>query len=94
MVPLSPRAGGARTEDLRALSQQNVSMDTATFKTLQREAVLVRLRGGATRRGAGPQRTGRDHTERGGATQRGAGPEAGAAGQPNRKGRGRKTVRP
>uniref|UniRef100_A0A8C0K4W0 Mesothelin n=1 Tax=Canis lupus dingo TaxID=286419 RepID=A0A8C0K4W0_CANLU len=37
---IKPYLGGARTEDLRALSQQNVSMDTATFKTLQREAVL------------------------------------------------------
>ncbi|XP_011817841.1 PREDICTED: mesothelin isoform X1 [Colobus angolensis palliatus] len=32
--------GGASTEDLKALSQQNVSMDLATFMKLRREAVL------------------------------------------------------
>lgn len=32
--------GGAPTEDLKALSQQNVSMDLATFMKLRREAVL------------------------------------------------------
>lgn len=34
-------AGGASAEDLRALSQQNVSMDLATFKKLQMDALLV-----------------------------------------------------
>lgn len=60
---LSPRAGGAPTEDLRALSRQRVNMDMATFKTLQTEAVLVGLGagpswggGGAGGRGAGPGR--------------------------------------
>lgn len=40
------RAGGAPTEDLKALSQQNVSMDLATFMKLRREAVLVGRAGG------------------------------------------------
>ncbi|KAK2097208.1 hypothetical protein P7K49_022659 [Saguinus oedipus] len=34
--------GGAPTEDLKVLSQQNVSMDLATFMKLRTEAVLVR----------------------------------------------------
>lgn len=49
MGPLSPQTAGAPTEDLQALSRQKVNMDTATFKMLQTEAVLVRL-------GAGPRR--------------------------------------
>ncbi|XP_043417026.1 mesothelin-like [Prionailurus bengalensis] len=32
--------GGAPTEDLRALSRQNISMDLATFRTLRPEAVV------------------------------------------------------
>ncbi|XP_026899521.1 mesothelin isoform X1 [Acinonyx jubatus] len=32
--------GGAATEDLRALSRQNISMDLATFRTLRPEAVV------------------------------------------------------
>ncbi|GAB5583254.1 mesothelin isoform X1 [Prionailurus iriomotensis] len=41
--PASPRTlrdGGAPTEDLRALSRQNISMDLATFRTLRPEAVV------------------------------------------------------
>ncbi|XP_036680471.1 mesothelin [Balaenoptera musculus] len=37
---IKPYLGGAPTEDLRALSQQNINMDVATFKKLRREAVL------------------------------------------------------
>uniref|UniRef100_A0A673UB73 Mesothelin n=1 Tax=Suricata suricatta TaxID=37032 RepID=A0A673UB73_SURSU len=37
---IKPYLGGAPTEDLRALSRQNVSMDLATFRTLRPEAVL------------------------------------------------------
>uniref|UniRef100_A0A8D2EN00 Mesothelin n=1 Tax=Theropithecus gelada TaxID=9565 RepID=A0A8D2EN00_THEGE len=40
-VKIRPFLGGAPTEDLKALSQQNVSMDLATFMKLRREAVLV-----------------------------------------------------
>uniref|UniRef100_A0A8D2EKJ6 Mesothelin n=1 Tax=Theropithecus gelada TaxID=9565 RepID=A0A8D2EKJ6_THEGE len=39
-VKIRPFLGGAPTEDLKALSQQNVSMDLATFMKLRREAVL------------------------------------------------------
>ncbi|XP_035939067.1 mesothelin-like [Halichoerus grypus] len=39
-VKIKPYLAGAPTEDLRALSRQKVNMDTATFKTLQTEAVL------------------------------------------------------
>uniref|UniRef100_H0WNG9 Mesothelin n=1 Tax=Otolemur garnettii TaxID=30611 RepID=H0WNG9_OTOGA len=39
-VKIQPFLGGASTEDLRALSQQNVSMDMVTFKTLKKEAVV------------------------------------------------------
>lgn len=38
-------AGGASTADLRTLSQHNVSMDIATFKKLQVDALVV-SRGG------------------------------------------------
>uniref|UniRef100_A0A8C9JKG6 Mesothelin n=1 Tax=Panthera tigris altaica TaxID=74533 RepID=A0A8C9JKG6_PANTA len=44
---MKPYLGGAPTEDLRALSRQNISMDLATFRTLRPEAVVVRPRGGA-----------------------------------------------
>nr|XP_031303273.1 mesothelin isoform X2 [Camelus dromedarius] len=37
---IKPYLGGAPMEDLRALSQQNINMDLATFKKLQTEAVL------------------------------------------------------
>ncbi|XP_028710396.1 mesothelin [Peromyscus leucopus] len=37
---IRPFLGGASVEDLRALSQQNVSMDLATFKKLQMDALL------------------------------------------------------
>lgn len=37
----SEPAGGASVEDLRALSQQNLSMDLATFKKLQVDALVV-----------------------------------------------------
>ncbi|XP_029076661.1 mesothelin [Monodon monoceros] len=37
---IKPYLGGAPMEDLRVLSQQNINMDVATFKKLQREAVL------------------------------------------------------
>ncbi|XP_033092221.1 mesothelin isoform X4 [Trachypithecus francoisi] len=39
-VKIQSFLGGASTEDLKALSQQNVSMDLATFMKLRREAVL------------------------------------------------------
>ncbi|XP_053412514.1 mesothelin isoform X5 [Nycticebus coucang] len=39
-VKIQPFLGGAPIEDLQALSQQNVSMDLATFKTLKKEAVV------------------------------------------------------
>ncbi|XP_021553662.1 mesothelin-like [Neomonachus schauinslandi] len=39
-MKIKPYLAGAPTEDLRALSHQKVNMDTATFKTLQTEAVL------------------------------------------------------
>nr|XP_030728007.1 mesothelin [Globicephala melas] len=37
---IKPYLGGAPMEDLWVLSQQNINMDVATFKKLQREAVL------------------------------------------------------
>ncbi|XP_036316131.1 mesothelin [Pipistrellus kuhlii] len=37
---IKPFLGGASSEDLRALVQQNVSMDVATFKKLRKEALL------------------------------------------------------
>ncbi|XP_057603876.1 mesothelin isoform X1 [Hippopotamus amphibius kiboko] len=37
---IKPYLGGAPTEDLRALSRQNINMDVATFKKLRTEAVL------------------------------------------------------
>ncbi|XP_058424885.1 mesothelin [Diceros bicornis minor] len=37
---IKPYLGGAPTEDLRALSRQNIHMDMATFKKLQTEALL------------------------------------------------------
>uniref|UniRef100_A0A8C6EJ25 Mesothelin n=1 Tax=Microcebus murinus TaxID=30608 RepID=A0A8C6EJ25_MICMU len=37
---IRPFLGGASTEDLRVLSRQNVSMDVATFRKLQTEAVV------------------------------------------------------
>lgn len=41
----STSAGGASREDLQVLSQHNVSMDIATFKKLQVDALVV-SRGG------------------------------------------------
>ncbi|XP_073648641.1 mesothelin [Tursiops truncatus] len=38
---IKPYLGGAPMEDLWVLSQQNINMDVATFKKLQREAVLA-----------------------------------------------------
>uniref|UniRef100_A0A2K6G9M7 Mesothelin n=1 Tax=Propithecus coquereli TaxID=379532 RepID=A0A2K6G9M7_PROCO len=40
LVKIRSFLGGASTEDLRALSRRNVSMDVATFKKLQTEAVV------------------------------------------------------
>lgn len=37
---IKPFLGGASTEDLRVLIQQNISMDMATFKKLRKEALL------------------------------------------------------
>ncbi|XP_045141896.1 mesothelin [Echinops telfairi] len=37
---MRPYLGGATTEQLRVLSQKNISMDMATFKELRREAIL------------------------------------------------------
>lgn len=48
---LSLWVGGAPTEDLRALSRQNISLDIATFKKLQTEVLRVRLSGRGRGRG-------------------------------------------
>lgn len=55
----SPWAGGSLTEDLKALSRQNINMDVATFRTLRTEAMLVRPgMSGQAAGGTGPQEAG------------------------------------
>ncbi|XP_017499307.3 mesothelin [Manis javanica] len=40
-VKIAPYLRGSLTEDLKALSRQNINMDVATFRTLQTEAMLL-----------------------------------------------------
>lgn len=47
----STSSGGASMEDLRALSQHNVSMDIATFKRLQVDSLVVSGGGNSLGRG-------------------------------------------